>query len=122
MQRFPSSRKCRRTTVSSDFPALSVGLAVRNGRHMVERCIDSILSQDFTDLELVVSDNVSDDGTIETVKKYARDDRRVRLNVNSVNIGSHENMRRVLDSSRGTFFRWISVDDWLEPTCLSTCV
>ena len=46
----------------------------------------------------------------------------VRLNVNQVNIGSHENMRRVLELSRGTFFRWISADDWLEPGCLSTCV
>lgn len=108
--------------MSKDYPALSVGLAVRNGEHIVKRCIESILSQDFTDLELVVSDNASDDRTIETLQEYARADRRVRLNVNQVNIGSHENMRRVLDLSRGTFFRWISADDWLEPRCLSTCV
>ena len=54
--------------------------------------------------------------------EYARADRRIRLSVNQVNIGSHENMRRVLEASRGTFFRWISADDWLEPGCLSTCV
>jgi glycosyltransferase involved in cell wall biosynthesis len=108
--------------VSIDAPALSVGLAVRNGRHLVERCIESVLSQDFADLELVVSDNASDDGTIGRLEEYARADRRLKLNVNQVNIGSHENMRRVLDLSRGTFFRWISADDWLEPGCLSTCV
>jgi glycosyltransferase involved in cell wall biosynthesis len=108
--------------VSKDCPALSVGLAVRNGGHIVKRCIESILSQDFTDLELVISDNASDDETIETLEGYARADRRVRTNVNQVNIGSHENMRRALDLSRGTFFRWISADDWLEPNCLSTCV
>jgi len=103
-------------------PALSIGLAVRNGGDGIKRCIESILSQDFTDLELVVSDNVSDDGTIETLENYARADRRIRLNLNRVNIGSHENMRSVLEASRGTFFRWISHDDWLEPKCLSTCV
>lgn len=108
--------------MSENSPALSIGLAVRNGRHFVERCIESILSQDFTDLELVISDNASDDGTIGMLEGYARADRRLRLNVNQVNIGLHENMRRVLDSSRGTFFRWISADDWLEPRCLSTCV
>jgi glycosyltransferase involved in cell wall biosynthesis len=107
---------------SKDSPALSIGLAVRNGRHFVGRCIESILSQDFTDLELVVSDNASDDGTIETLEEYARADPRLRLNVNQVNIGLHENMQRVLDLSRGTFFRWISADDWLEPGCLSACV
>jgi glycosyltransferase involved in cell wall biosynthesis len=108
--------------VSKDSPALSIGLAVRNGRQLVERCIESILSQDFTDFEIVVCDNASDDGTIGTLEEYARADRRLSLNVNQVNIGSHENMRRVLDCSRGTFFRWISADDWLEPRCLSTCV
>ena len=108
--------------MSESSPALSIGLAVRNGRNVIERCIESILSQDFTDLELVVCDNASDDGTIEMLDKYARADRRIRLSANQVNIGSHENMRRVLEASRGTFFRWISADDWLEPRCLSTCV
>ena len=31
-------------------------------------------------------------------------------------------MRRVLELARGSFFRWISHDDWLEPNCMSTCV
>ena len=103
-------------------PILSIGLAVRNCRQVVGRCIESVLSQDFADLELVVCDNASDDGTIETVEEYARMDRRVRLSVNPVNIGSHENMNRVLGAARGSLFRWISSDDWLEPGCLSTCV
>jgi glycosyltransferase involved in cell wall biosynthesis len=112
----------RGAPVSENSPTLSIGLAVRNGRGFVERCIESILSQDFTDLELVVSDNASDDGTIGRLEEYARADRRLKLNVNQVNLGIHENMRRALDLSRGTFFRWISADDWLEPKCLSTCV
>lgn len=103
-------------------PALSIGLAVRNGRDVIERCVESILTQDFTDLELVISDNVSDDGTIAVLEEYARADRRVRFGVNAVNIGSHENMRRVLDLAQGTYFRWISADDWLEPGCLSACI
>jgi glycosyltransferase involved in cell wall biosynthesis len=108
--------------VSQGTPALSVGLAVRNGKDVVGRCIESVLSQDFADLELVINDNVSDDGTPELVDDYARADPRVRFSANAANIGLHENMKRVLALSRGTFFRWISADDWLEPGCLSTCV
>ena len=103
-------------------PVLSIGLAVRNGGQLIERCIKSVLSQDFTDLELIVCDNASDDGTLETLERYARADQRLKVRANPVNIGAHENMRRVLDISRGTFFRWISHDDWLEPGCLSACV
>ena len=108
--------------MSKNFPALSIGLAVRNGQNVLNRCIESILSQDFTDLELVICDNASDDGTIDMLHDYARADPRIKLSANQVNIGSHENMMRVLEASRGTFFRWISADDWLEPRCLSTCV
>ncbi len=103
-------------------PALSIGLAVRNGRDVVGRCIESILSQEFTDLELVICDNASDDGTIETLEDYARADSRIALTGNQADIGLHENMLRVFESSRGSLFRWISADDWLEPGCLSTCV
>jgi glycosyltransferase involved in cell wall biosynthesis len=103
-------------------PVLSIGLAVRNSRHSVRRCIDSVLAQDFPDLELVICDNNSDDGTIELLKSYADADPRIKFTVNPINIGIHANMRRVLDLSRGKFFRWISSDDWLQPGCLSTCV
>ena len=108
--------------MSESVPRLSIGLAVRNGQGRVERCIESILRQDFRDFELVISDNASDDGTVETIAAYARADRRIMLSVNPINIGSHENMNRVLRLSRGTFFRWISADDWLEQGCLSACV
>jgi glycosyltransferase involved in cell wall biosynthesis len=103
-------------------PAVSVGLAVRNEPHDVRRCIESVLDQDFTDLELVICDNASDDRTVDTLQEYARDDRRVTVAVNPVNIGSHENMNRVLQLSRGRLFRWISADDWLEPRALSAGV
>jgi glycosyltransferase involved in cell wall biosynthesis len=108
--------------VSKNPPALSIGLAVRNGRNVVDRCIESILSQEFTDLELVICDNASDDGTLGMLEDYARADSRIALSANQANIGSHENMLRVLEASRGALFRWISADDWLEPGCLSTCV
>jgi glycosyltransferase involved in cell wall biosynthesis len=108
--------------VSKKGPALSIGLAVRNGRDIVGRCIESVLSQDFPDFELLIRDNVSDDGTIAVLEDYARSDPRIALSVNEVNVGSHENMRLVLQDARGRLFRWISADDWLEPGCLSACV
>jgi glycosyltransferase involved in cell wall biosynthesis len=122
MDASPKTLQSEGVPVSKDSPVLSIGLAVRNGGQLVERCIESILSQDFADLELVVCDNASDDGTTEKLQEYARADRRLRLSINQVNVGSHDNMRYVLDNSRGTFFRWISHDDWLEPGCLSSCV
>jgi glycosyltransferase involved in cell wall biosynthesis len=107
---------------SSQVPTVSVGLAVRNESQGVRRCIESVLSQDLADLELVISDNASDDGTVDTLREYAREDRRVKLVLNPVNVGIHENMNRALQSANGRLYRWISADDWLEPSALSTSV
>lgn len=103
-------------------PLLSIGLAVRNGEEHIARCIDSVLTQDFRDLELVICDNASDDGTVAVIEGYSRTDPRISLTINDVNIGLHANVKRVLELSRGTYFRWISADDWLERGCLSACV
>ena len=86
--------------MSQGSPTLSVGLAVRNGRDVVGRCIESVLSQDFADFELVICDNVSDDGTVALLEEYARSDPRIALHVNDVNIGSQENMKRTLELRR----------------------
>jgi glycosyltransferase involved in cell wall biosynthesis len=103
-------------------PTVSIGLAVRNGREALARCVESVLSQELSDLELVISDNASDDGTPELLEQYARADPRVRVSANPSNIGLHANVDRVLELSRGEFFRWISADDWLEPECIRDCV
>ena len=58
-------------------PTVSVGLAVRNVVDVVERCMESVLSQDFADLELVISDNASDDGTRDVLAEHARLDDRI---------------------------------------------
>ena len=106
----------------SDMPEVSIGLAVRNAEREVARCIESVLAQDFDDLELIVCDNASDDQTVSIVEQLAGSDPRVRLHVNESNVGSQANMNRAFDLSRGRHFRWISSDDWLEPSCLSAGV
>ena len=105
-----------------DVPVLSIGLAVRNGQESIERCIKSILSQDFVDYEIVVSDNASTDATQDILKQLAQTDRRLKLHFNHADIGLHENMNRVLLLARGKFFRWISHDDWMEPGCITACI
>lgn len=101
---------------------VSVGLAVRNGADTIERCVSSILGQDLVDLELVVSDNASDDGTGQLLERLAASDSRLKLERLDSNIGQHGNMNRVFDRSTAPLYRWISADDWLEPNALSSCV
>ena len=103
-------------------PRASIGLPVRNGERFVRRALESVLAQDFADFEVVVCDNASDDATPRILREVAQGDPRVRLFENERDIGQIENVNRVFRLSRGTYFRWLGADDWLEPSYLARCV
>jgi glycosyltransferase involved in cell wall biosynthesis len=111
------------TNTASTYPPLvSFGLPVRNGEQYIRRILDSLRSQDFSNLEIVICDNVSTDNTHDICQEYANLDERIRFIRNEENIGQIENFNKVLKLSRGKYFRWVGVDDWLEPDYASQCV
>lgn len=108
--------------VARQSPRVSFGLPVRNGEESIAKCLDSILAQDFADFEVVICDNVSTDRTHEILAQYAAKDNRIRVHFNEENVGLVANFNRVARFARGTYFRWIGADDWLEPGYTSACV
>lgn len=103
-------------------PKVSVGLPVYNGERYLRQALDSLLSQDFEDFEIVLSDNASTDSTAEICRFYATKDRRVRYYRNESNIGSAPNYRRVFELARGEFFKWHAHDDLCHPNFIRRCV
>ena len=103
-------------------PTVTLGLPVYNGEKDLERSVDSILGQTFTDLELVIIDNESTDGNRAICERYAALDPRVRYVRNEHNLGAAPNNNAVLELARGTYFKWVTHDDWLEPAYLERCL
>ncbi|MGI9607584.1 MAG: glycosyltransferase family 2 protein [Acidimicrobiales bacterium] len=103
-------------------PRLSIGVPVYNGEDYIAEAIRSHLDQDFTDFELIVSDNCSDDSTPEIVKEFIESDPRVRYTRNDENIGGPANFNRLFRLSTGELFRWAAADDRIEPGYLSRVV
>ena len=62
------SRATQSTMPGNYIPRLSIGLPVRNGESVIERAIDSLLNQTFTDLECIVVDDGSVDDTRQVVQ------------------------------------------------------
>lgn len=108
--------------MSTPPPLVSVGLPVRNGAEVIEGALRSVLAQRHEDLELVISDNASTDGTEEICRSYARSDSRVRYHRQPEHIGGLANVVQVMHRARGTFLKWIGDDDWLAPSYLSRCL
>ncbi len=97
-------------------------MPVYNGQRYVAQAIESILSQSFTDLELVISDNASTDGTGDLCRGFADRDPRVLYSRLPSNIGAVLNYDRVYKLGGGQYFKWAAHDDVIEPTFIQRCV
>lgn len=83
----------------------------------LRRTLASALGQTLSDLEVVVSDNASTDGSVSVVR--ACHDPRLRLRVNRRNVGFSGNLDRVAGMARGEFMLLLSSDDLMRPEALS---
>ena len=103
-------------------PRVSIGMPVFNGARFLRQSAESILRQDFNDLELVISDNASTDETESICRQLADRDSRVRYYRSDANRGAAWNYNRVFELSHGEYFKWAAHDDECHHAMLSRCV
>jgi glycosyltransferase involved in cell wall biosynthesis len=103
-------------------PLVSVGLPVYNGERFLARALEALLAQDWSNLDILVSDNASTDASATLAESCAARDPRVRVVRSEVNSGFEANFARVLASARGTYFMWAGCDDWWDPRFVSRLV
>ena len=101
---------------------VTIGLPVYNGENFLAMAIESVLSQTFTAVELVISDNGSTDSTQRICEEYASYDPRVRYFRSPENRGASWNYNRTVQLARGQHFRWLAHDDMLTPQLLEKSV
>jgi hypothetical protein len=106
----------------SNDPLISICLPTRNGAGRLGNVVRSIQQQDHANLELIISDNASTDGTEELCRSLAAEDDRIVYVRQPENIGLLNNFVSAMHRARGTYFRWVGDDDWLAPNCLSRCL
>ena len=94
---------------------ISIGLPVYNGERFLRSKIDSILNQTYTNFELIISDNCSNDETQKICEEYIKKDNRIKYHRQEKNFGVTWNFEFVLEKSNGDYFMWTGVDDILLP-------
>lgn len=99
-------------------PRLSVALPVYNGANYIREALDSILAQDFTDFELVISDNCSTDETPAILAEYAQRDTRIRVSRSDTFLPQVPNVRRAISLCSGEWIKLFCHDDLMKPGCL----
>ena len=101
-------------------PLVSICIPVYNGEKYIKECINSALTQDFENFELLVIDNCSSDSTALIVNNIQ--DKRIRYIKNDNNIGSINNFNKCIELSNGNYFVLLPHDDLLLPNSIKKFV
>jgi len=98
---------------SNQQPLVTIGIPAYNSACYIGRCLESILRQTYTNLEIIVSDNGSTDDTERIVRSYK--DPRVVFNKNSENLFCYGNYNVIIKFAKGQFLAIYHSDDVYDP-------
>ena len=103
-------------------PLVSVLMTAYNREAFLPAAIESVLSQWWTDFELVIVDDRSSDRTLDIAREYARRDQRIRVHANERNLGDYANRNHAASLARGELLKFQDSDDIMYPHCLTVMV
>ena len=98
-------------------PLVSVVTPVYNGEAYLAECIESVLTQTYSNFEYIIVDNCSTDGTSKIVNEYGKKDSRIKAYRNDVLldiIANHNHAFRLI-SPKSKYCKVVSGDDWIFP-------
>lgn len=101
-------------------PLVSVVIAVRNGQEVVGRAVEAVCAQSLSDIELIVVNDGSTDGTQGVLERYAEADGRILIVPLDVNVGRARAKDIGLEKAKGKFAYFVDADDYISRTALES--
>ena len=103
---------------------VSVIVPAYNAQKFLERCLESVLSQTYDQVELIVVDDGSMDGTEEILNQFYTSDRRIKVlrHPRGENRGVSKSRQLGVESAHGEFVAFLDADDWMMPKKIETQV
>jgi len=99
-------------------PKISIIVPVHNVEKYLAECLDSILSQTFTDFECILVNDNSPDKSPEICDEYAKKDPRIKVIHKKENEGLPQARKTGFNESIGDYILYADSDDWMEPLML----
>jgi len=106
----------------ADNPLVSVLMTAYNREDYIAQAIESALASTYTQFELIIVDDVSEDRTVEIAERYRQKDKRIQIHRNEKNIGDYPNRNRAAGLAKGKYIKYLDSDDILYAHCLGVMV
>lgn len=95
-------------------PLISICIPSYNRADLIEETIHSALAQTYQNIEIIINDNCSTDGTWELLNEYLKKDSRIRIFRNEKNLGAVKNWQQVLSHAQGEYALILWSDDLIK--------
>ena len=105
---FKSQGQCKTSTPRA--PLITVITAVLNGENTLERTIQSVIGQDYKNIEYIIIDGGSTDGTLDIIKKY---EHAIDYWISETDEGIYGAMNKGIQASSGEWIYFLGSDDYL---------
>ena len=105
-----------------DGPLVSVVMTAYNVERLVKTSVMSILNQNYRNLELIVVDDCSTDGTLETLRRLKEQDERMQVVAKDTNEGTYVSKNLGMLRANGEFMAFQDSDDWSHPDRLGKSI
>lgn len=102
-------------------PLISVIVPIYKVERYLRKCVESILHQTYSNLEVILVDDGSPDGCGKICDEFAQADSRVKV-IHKKNGGLSDARNAGIDIASGDFFSFIDSDDWIEPDAYEAMV
>ena len=93
---------------------ISVIVPVYNVEKYLRKCLDSITSQNLKEVEIIVVNDCSPDGSLKIIQEYIKKDKRITLVNKEKNEGLASARNSGLEIAKGEYILHIDSDDWIE--------
>lgn len=103
---------------AQDKPSVSILMANYNNEEFIEEAIESVVSQTYSDWELIIVDDASEDNSVDKAARYAQIDERILFYENDKNLGYIKTLRKLLDLASAEIVGVLDSDDKLEEAAL----
>lgn len=109
--------KLKESKNRNDSVYLSVIIPVHNTEKYLKRCLDSIVSQTFKDIEIIIVDDFSSGNCFEIIEEYRKNNKNIKYVKNEENLGSAWSRLNGLSEANGRYIHFVDSDDWVEKEC-----
>ena len=108
--------------MSKELPLVSVLMTSFNREAFIGEAIKSVLDSTFTNFELIIVDDQSNDKTASIAEFYKAKDERVSLYINEKNLGDYPNRNKAAAYAKGVYLLYVDSDDTINEDAIEYCV